>query len=55
MSIDAPLRHTNILAIDDGTQSSSKQAQAGPLETQAMCDAVEMRGTVRHLFPNLPL
>jgi hypothetical protein len=55
MSIDAPLRHTNTLAIDDGTQNSSTQAPAGRPETQARCDAVKMRGTVQHLFPNLPL
>jgi hypothetical protein len=55
MTIDAPLRHTNTLVIDDGTQSSSRQAQAGRPETQARCGAVKMRGTVQHLFPNLPL
>lgn len=51
---DAPLLHINILAIDDGTRSSSKQGQAGLLETPAACDAVGMRGKVRRLFPNQP-
>lgn len=54
MSIDAPLRRTNTLAIDGGTRSSSTQAQAGRPETQARCGAVKTRGTVQHLFPNLP-
>jgi len=54
MNSDKPLRHINILAIDDGTQSSSKQAQLGLLGTRARCDVVGRRGTVRHLFLNLP-
>ena len=55
MSIDVPLRHTNTLAIGDGTRNSSTQGQAGRPETPAKCDAVKMRGTVLHLFPNPPL
>jgi len=54
MITDAPLRHINTLVIDDGTQSSSKQGQAGLLGMPATCDAVGMRGKVRHLFPNQP-
>ena len=54
MNSDEPLRHINTLAIDDGTQSSSKQGQAGLLGTPAACDAVGMHGKVRHLFPNQP-
>jgi hypothetical protein len=50
----APLLHIDTLAIDDGTQSSSKQAPPGRLEMQARCDAVGMRGTEQHLFPNQP-
>jgi len=54
MISNAPLRHINTLAIDDGTQSSSKQGRAELLGTPATCDAVGMRGKVRHLFPNQP-